>query len=65
MPTYKDKTHTRFICANNNEDTSLNIVTDTKHRIKVKPHGFFKTTNRFCFKPAVIIKYTRLEKNVQ
>lgn len=64
MPTYKDKTHTHFICANNNEDTSLNMVTDTKHRIKVKPSGFFKNTNTFCFKPAAIIKYTKLEKNV-
>lgn len=34
------------------------------NRIKVKPSSFFKNTNTFCFKSAVNIKYTKLEKNV-
>lgn len=40
------------------------MVVDTKHRIKVKPSGSFKNTNTFCFKSAVNIKYTKLEKDV-
>lgn len=75
MPTYtyieNTHTHTLHLCSlqwrhnkSKTKQLSLNMVVDTKHRIKGKLSGFFKNTNTLCFKLTVNIKYTELEKNV-
>lgn len=70
MPAYShtDNTHASSVLITMQTTTPLRLymVIDKENKQKKRKIKvfFLKNTNTFCFKPAVNIKYTKLEKNV-